>query len=154
MPKTFICIYCGKVTACNPRVKNQRYCSSRTCQNARKRKSEQKASKSCKNKTLRKQRNKRWRDTHPAHEYQENYRKKHPGYVNRNRELQKNRNKKRQSGTFPMIVKTDALLLQPTRSGVYIGFKLKRGKIVKTDALMLQMHLQQSVQSFLSPKPG
>lgn len=154
MPKTFTCIHCGKVAVCNPRVKNQRYCSAQSCQNARKRKSDQKASKSCKNKTLRKQRNKRWRDAHQAHEYQKNYRGKHPEYVKRNRELQRIRNKKRQSDASPMIVKTDALLLQPMRSGGYIGFKLKHGKIVKTDALILHMQLQQSVQSLFSPKPG
>ena len=53
-----------------------------------------------------------------------------------------------------MIVKTDALLLQPLCDGGYIGFKLKQGKIVKTDTLMLQMQLQESVQSHFPPNSG
>ena len=36
-----------------------------------------------------------------------------------------------------MIVKTDALFMQPLYDGIYAGFKVKRGKIVKTDAFML-----------------
>ena len=61
---------------------------------------------------LRQARNKRYRDTRPAHEYQKNYRALHPEYVKRNCELQQERNKKRQKGPASMIVKTYALMAQ------------------------------------------
>jgi hypothetical protein len=53
-----------------------------------------------------------------------------------------------------MIVKTDALLLQPLYDGLYAGFKVKNGKIVKTDAFMLQMQLQQGAEASPLINPG
>lgn len=91
----------------NPRVKNQKYCSSRSCKNARKRLLDRRTSQTPKGKSSFQTRNKRWRNTHPPHANQKEYRDKHPAYVKRNRELQKERNKKRQKNPAPMIVKTD-----------------------------------------------
>ena len=102
---------------------------------------------------MRQVRNKRWRDTHPAHEYQKEYREKHPEYVNRNRELQKERNKKRQTEPASMIVKTYALSPQPLQDGVYRGFEVKSGKIVKTYALMAQMLTQSNLGTIYLPNP-
>jgi hypothetical protein len=82
------------------------------------------------------------------------YRELHPEYVDRNREQQKERNKKRQKDPVSMIVKTDALLLQPLYDGLYAGFKVKNGKIVKTDAFMLQMQLQQGAEASPLINPG
>jgi hypothetical protein len=155
MPRTFTCHHCGKVTTRNPRLKKkQRYCSSRKCQNARKREFDKKLDPTPKGRMLRKQRNKRWRDKKPAHEYQHSYRNHHPDYVSINREQQKKRNILHQKESTSIIVKTDALFLQPLSDGLYAGFKVKRGKIVKTDALMLQMHVQQGVGTYLPQRPG
>jgi len=129
MPRTFTCQHCGKVTTRNPRSKKrQKYCSFKGCQNARKRAFDKKVDSTPKGKLLRKQRNKRWRENRPAHEYQRSYRNLHPEYVSCNREKQKNRNKKYQKESCSMIV--------------------------KTDALMLQMHIQQGIETHLSQKPG
>jgi len=56
---------------------------------------------------------KRWRQRYPSDQYQKRYRESHPEYVNRNRQLQKERNKKRKPAAVSMIVKTDALIFQP-----------------------------------------
>lgn len=67
-----------------------------------------------------------WRDHRPAHEYQREYRQDHPGYVKRNRELQLERNKKRQKELGPMIVNGNALSLQPSIDESYMLFKVKK----------------------------
>jgi hypothetical protein len=154
MPQKFTCAHCGKSFPGNPRVKKQKYCSALSCQNARKRKSDRKSTGTSKGKLLHQKRNKRWRDTYSAHEYQREYRIDHPQYVERNRELQRKRNKKRKKDLTSMIVKTDALLLQPLRNGAYMGFKIKKEKIVKTDAFILQMQVQQGIEAHLPQKPG
>ena len=154
MPRTFTCVHCDKSFLRDPRVKNQKYCNSSSCQNARKRSTERKSSLTSKDKLMHQARNKRWRDAYPAHEYQKQYRKDHPEYVRCNRELQKNRNKKRQKNRPPMIVKTDALLLQPLKDVAYMGFEVKNIKIVKTDALLLQMQSQQGIEAFSQQNSG
>ncbi len=154
MPRTITCRHCGKIAPLNPRIKRQKYCSLLACQNARKRLFDRRTTPSSKFKLLQRKRNKRWRDAYPAHEYQKEYREAHPEYVKRNRELQSERNKKCQKEQESIIVKTDALLLQPIRNGAYMGFKVKNGKIVKTDTLLLQMHAQKGVDAFSQLNPG
>ena len=154
MPRTFTCCHCGKILPLNPRIKRQKYCSSLGCQNARKRLFDRRTSLSSKCQLLQRKRNKRWRDAYPAHKYQKEYREAHPEYVNRNRELQLTRNKNRYKKHGSMIVKTDALLLQPIQDGAYMGFKVNNGKIVKTDTLLLQMQAQTGVDAFSRLNPG
>lgn len=154
MNSTLICVHCGSTVRRDPRIKRQKYCSSLKCQNARKRLFDIKTRPTIKGKTLKKGRNKRWRDVHPAHEYQKQYRLDHPEYVKRNRELQQKRNRKSKNSSPPNIVKTDAILLQPMCDGVYAGFKIKNGKIVKTDAIMLQLQAATSVKAFSRLHPG
>jgi hypothetical protein len=152
MIPTITCHHCGKSVPCNPRIKKQKYCSSRRCQNMRRRLSAKEgSSRRYEHRLLRKARNKRWRDARPGHEYQKEYRKKHPEYVKRNIELQKGRNKKRKPGTSSMIVKTYALFPQPLQDGLYRGLEAKNGKIVKTYALLSQMLVQAAVEAF-SPR--
>ena len=148
MPGFFTCRHCGKTLPRNPRLKKQRFCSSPNCQNSRKRIHDKKIGRTSKGKLLQKARNKRWRDKAPAHSYQDQYRKSHPEYENRNREQQRLRNKKRKNNQASMIVKTDALLLQPRHDGAYMAFKVKRQKIVKTDTLLLQMQSQQGIEAY------
>ena len=147
MPKFFTCRHCGKTLPANPRIKKQNFCSSLGCQNARKRLHDKKVLDTAKGKINQQNRNKRWRDKAPAHAYQDQYRKNHPAYVESNREQQKLRNKLNQQDTAPIIVKTDALLLQPRHDGAYMAFRVKNQKIVKTDTLMLQMQAQQGIEA-------
>lgn len=148
------CQHCGRSIKGNPRVKNQKYCYSRACQNARRNLTNKtRARKSSECRSLRQIRNKRWRDNYPAHEYQKEYRKKHLEYVNCNREGQKKRNKKRKPEPSTMIVKTYALSPQPIQDGLYRGFEVKSGKIVKTYALLSQMQIQAVMEVFSQPNP-
>ena len=79
-----------------------------------------------------------WRSKYPAYQYQRDYRKTHPEYVMHNRDLQRERNRKRQRDHSTMIVKTHALLLQPREDGVYTLSKVKKNLIVNRNALSLQ----------------
>ena len=155
MPRTFTCQHCGKIIPRNPRLKKQSYCSSRTCQNARRMTTNiTKGKTSKRSRSLRQSRNKRWREAYPAHAYQKQYRETHPDYVERNRELQKDRNNKREKEQSPMIVKTYALSPQPLCDGVYTGFEVRKGKIVKTYAYMTQSQTQSSLAAFSRINPG
>ena len=127
MPQTFTCQHCGKIKPRNPRLKEQNYCSEKECQRVRMRfwkKEQYHKRKSYRKKHLDVQQH--WRDHRPAHEYQREYRQDHPGYVKRNRELQLERNKKRQKELGPMIVNGNALSLQPSIDGSYMLFKAKK----------------------------
>lgn len=139
MNSTFICRHCQCHCQSNPRIKNQKYCSSATCQNARKRLHDKTSLSKPRGKALKKIRNQKWRDKRPAHQYQKDYRIAHPEYVKHNRDLQRDRNKKHQNHVVPKIVKTDALSLQPFADMAFVAFKVKKGKIVKTDTLLLQL---------------
>jgi len=133
------CLHCGKEVPRNPRLKNQKYCPAKECQRARMR--------TWKNKQYKKNikyherslsLQKVWRSKYPADRYQRDYRKTHSEYVMRNRDLQRERNKKRQKDHSTMIVKTHALLLQPREGGVYTLSKIKKNMIVNRNALSLQ----------------
>jgi hypothetical protein len=139
MNSTFICRQCQCHCQRNPRIKNQKYCSSATCQNARKRLHDKTSLSQPRGRALKKIRNQKWRDKRPAHEYQKDYRIAHPEYVKHNRELQRDRKKKHQTHVVPKIVKTDALSGYSLSDVAFVAFKVKKGKIVKTDALLLQM---------------
>jgi len=148
MISTFICHHCGKQGISNPRIKKgQKYCSREECQRARKRewdKERYNSDKTYKYRRLSSQ--KIWRKKRPSHEYQKNYRKMHPEYVNRNRELQRNRNEKRQKlkqkDIEGMIVNTDTLFTHPLIDGTYALMQVtKGGKIVNTDTLMVRMQI-------------
>lgn len=155
MPGTFTCHHCGRICPCNPRIKRQKYCSAVACQNARRHSTNKlKLSRSKESLKLRQARNKRWRDNYPAHTYQDQYRATHPEYVLGNREKQKQRNKKRQTGASLKIVKTYALSPQPLRDGVYMGFEVKDKKIVKTYAYMAIARQQQGIAVGFPQKPG
>ena len=148
MPGTFTCRHCGKTLPRNPRQKKQRYCSTQACQNARKRSHDKKVKGTVKYKLNQQRRNKRWREKAPAHAYQAAYRKRHPAYVKRNCMQQKLRNDRLRKKHAPLIVKTDALLLQPCNDGAYMAFKVKKQKIVKTDTLLLQMQMHQGMEAY------
>ena len=155
MSRTFTCLECGKTLPRNPRLKKQKYCSCLACQNARRyTTNKSRVKKSSDSRRLCQARNKRWRDAYPAHEYQKRYRLDHPGYVKRNRDLQRERNRKYRKDQVPIIVKTYTLSPQPLRDGAYAGFEVKSGKIVKTYALMAQHQALSDLGALYPPNPG
>jgi hypothetical protein len=157
--------HCGRPYVPNPRVKHQKYCCRPECQRERKslwHKRKLKTDDEYKqNRTAAQQ---GWRGRHP--DYWRNYRKAHPEYGTRNRELQRERNKKARCvavragpicGTMaktdnpassvaktdePVIAKTDALT--SLISGTYQLIPVLPGMIAKTDALFVQLSLLSS----------
>lgn len=140
MSRTFTCLHCGNHAPLNPRLKNkQQYCSTNECQKARMRiwkhkqyKNDQAYRKKCKEHQA------NWRKGYPSDQYQRVYREKHPPYVKRNRELQRERNKKRKKECAGMIVKTEAIILHPRDDGGYLLSKVKKNMIVNRNALSTQ----------------
>ena len=150
MATTFICKCCGKRVKKDPHIKSgQQYCGLKSCQQERKNCWERdKISGDVIYSEKRKASKKKWREQPRGYLYQRKYRETHPGYVNVNREKQvKRRQKEEVFDTGEQIVKTDALSLErliPT--GVYILTPYRTdasgkasGKIVKTDALIVQL---------------
>jgi hypothetical protein len=89
-----------------------------------------------------------WRKHRPGHVYQQKYRETHPEYVTHNCEQQQKRNENRKMVySCTKIVKTDALPSgRPIKPGLYALLpwdKSKKEKIVKTDALMVQITVLQ-----------
>ena len=157
MPGFFTCRHCGKTLPRNPRLKTpQKYCSARSCQQARKNawgKKEYQTNKSHRDKRLQSQ--KVCYLKRPGHSYQATYRKEHPEYEQRNREQQRLRNNRRQKDLGSMIVNTDALSLQASIDGAYALIPVTDGgKIVNTDALMVQLRTMTGSQAFLSSNSG
>jgi len=147
MARMFRCKHCGKLVKRNPRIKSsQRYCGQLGCQQARKNAWELMKIKTDESYRQCRQASKRqWRKQHSAHTYQCRYREKHPEYVATNRERQKKRNDLHRSAK---IVKTDALLpvslINPGLYALLPWNKNKLEKIVKTDALMVQLTVLQA----------
>lgn len=143
MPSTFKCLQCGKTLPKNPRLKKiQKYCSAKRCQQVRRsaRKKERYHSDlAYREKHLEAQ--KGWRKKRPAHVYQKQYRKNHPGYVARNRELQKSRNKKREKQPVIMIVNGTSLFTRPSVNESLAVFKIKNEKIVNGTSFIARMEI-------------
>ena len=143
MAYTITCLHCGKTVPRNPRLKKkQKYCSTKECQqfghNARKKK-RYREDRVYRKKHLEKQ--KAWRKQRPAHQYQREYRKTHPEYVKRNRELQRERSKRRQKEIGSIIVNGTSLSLQPNNDEAYAIFKVKNEKIVNGTSFIAQMKI-------------
>lgn len=140
MPPTITCKNCGNTVPRNPRLKKkQKYCSAEECQKARRR--HWKTTQYHQDDTYRAKclaQQKQWRVCYPADQYQKTYREKHPDYVLRNRELQRQRNKTRKKQTQTTIVKTQTLLLQPREDGSYVLAKAIKEMIVNRNALSVQ----------------
>lgn len=83
------------------------------------------------------------------------YREDHIDYKERNRELQKIRNRKRKKDEYSKIVNTDALSLKPSIDGVYALMQVTtEGKIVNTDAFMVQLQAVADLQMFSTSNTG
>jgi hypothetical protein len=162
MPGYFYCHHCGKRTGKNSRLKTiQSYCGSNTCQQSRKNLWErEKLKKDSTYAKHRKSQKARWRDNRPVHQYQIEYRQSHLLYAETNRKQQLLRNKKASKIAFDSkprkIVKTDALTsVSLVRCGLYEILPYKTGpgkKIVKTDALIVEIRSHSGFQKVLVPQ--
>ena len=151
MIPTITCRHCCKSVQCNPRVKNQKYCCAKECQQARMRTWKNwQYRKNSKYHKISLASQKVWRSKYPAYKYQQEYRKTHPEYVIRNRDLQRERNKKRQKDHSTIIVNTDSLLFQPMENGVYTLSRIKKNMIVNRNALSLQPSIDGAYALFQS----
>ena len=142
MKYTFTCLHCGGTFPCNPRVKNQRYCKNAECRRASRRAWKHKnyaTNKLYREKCLHHQ--KIWRRRRSAYEYQRKYRESHPEYVERNRLLQRERNRKLGKESGSKIVNRNMLSLQPGNGGTYALMKVKDGKIVNRNTLMVNLQV-------------
>ncbi len=137
MPATLICAHCGKTVLRNVRLKKpQKYCGDDECQRARRRcwKNKQyNQNETYRIKCLEQQ--KRWRQGQPADQYQKNYRESHPGYVLRNRELQRQRNRSRREAPQTTIIKKDTLVFHPGEGGIWFLSQACGEMIVNRNAL-------------------
>jgi hypothetical protein len=110
MNDTFVCVCCKKRKITNPKLKNQQlYCSDASCQRARKAKWKRDKTKSDPLfKAIHDAECRTWRKMNPS--YWSAYRRHHPGYTHRNRDLQIVRDrKKKQKVTRPPLAKVDTL---------------------------------------------
>ena len=151
MPSTFKCLHCGKTLPKNPRLKKiQKYCSAKKCQQKRRsvRKKERYNS-DLKYREKHLETQKSWRENRPAHLYQKEYRKSHPRYVERNRKLQKTRNKKRKKEAASMIVNGTSLFTQPSVNESLAVFKIKNEKIVNGTSFIARMEILSKKETLL-----
>jgi hypothetical protein len=164
MPGYFKCRHCGKRTRKNPRIKShQSYCGSQPCQQARKNRWErEKLENFPEYHDRRKKQKAHWREHRPGHQYQQQYRQSHPLYEETNRKKQFLRNKKASQiafeSRFQKIVKTDAFGAGSLASrGLYeiLPYKMRPGeKIVKTDALIVEIRAHRGFAKVLVPQSG
>ncbi len=161
MSKTFKCHCCHRLHKRNFRNKGiQKYCGLPECQQARKNKWErEKLQNDPAYKAKRQEDKKKWRKKYPADKYQKEYRETHPGYCKENRRKQVLRNRKRQTPPPQKIVKTDALNPESvTTQELYVllpyekpSNKTDTKKIVKTDALIVQIVSAPVIEDVFSP---
>jgi len=139
MLPTIICHHCGKVALRNPRLKRrQKYCSEKECQQARRR--NWKKTQYTNNKEYREtnqEHQRKWRKNFPCDRYQRDYRASHPEYVKDNREKQRVRNKTTGKVHLPVIVKANALVIQPRDDGAYTLSRVRKDIIVNRNSLSM-----------------
>ena len=153
MQRIFICACCGKQKLANPKLKgSQFYCGDHDCQKARKAAwQRQKMASDPEYRADQKEGLKKWRKNRPLDQYQKQYRQCHPEYVEWNRQAQKLRNQKRSKTSSEMIVKMDALTDLKTDTYLLTPLRKNRaGKIVKMDALLVELSVFQHVNGSLS----
>lgn len=140
MLPTIICHHCGKVVIRNPRLKKrQKYCSEKECQQSRRRnwkKTQYLNNKEYREKNQEHQR--KWRKNFPCDRYQRDYRASHPEYVKDNLIKQRARNKMTGKVPHRVIVKANALVIQPRDDGAYTLSRIKHDIIVNRNSLSMQ----------------
>ncbi len=111
------CGHCRRLFVPNPRVKEQGYCRRKGCQRARRKLwQRRKMAQDPDYKANQRRSEQQWHTEHP--DYWRHYRRRNPGYVLRNRLLQKERNRKRRARE--RIATMDALKpFSSIKSGTY-----------------------------------
>ena len=132
------CSACGRLFEPCRKVKSQQYCSERSCQKERKRRwQKKKRAEDAAYRANQRDANKRWRDNNSG--YWRDYRKRHSEYVRRNRELQRERNRRRRGKSEP-IAKMDALVSESLIiSGHYQLVPLDGEMIAKMDVINVKI---------------
>ena len=160
MTKTIICKNCDKEKPANIRLKGtQKYCGDSDCQRARKAAwQKQKMDNDAEYYVSQKHCVEQWRETKPAHQYQNQYRQHNLEYVSDNRKKQRIRNRKRRTQIMAKkIVKMDALDSQLEKSNSYIMTRYTMDaskKIVKMDTFLVELTVfQGDRQAFFSNFP-
>lgn len=130
------CLACADIFQPSPRVPAQNYCSRPECQRERRKlwqKEKRKADPDYRENQLQCQR--RWREAHP--DYWQHYRADHPGYVERNRSLQRGRNATQK---VSQVAKMDSI--QPSAalpSGTYSLRAIGPTGVAKMDAWIVKI---------------
>lgn len=137
MNRKSCCVHCRHLFVPNPRVKNQTHCSRRACQRARKSSWQRhKMATDADYQKNQKESQKLWQNHHPH--YWSNYRKRHPDYCQRNRQLQKQRDAKRRA---QRLAKMDALKrFKPIKPGAYYLIP-QLENLAKMDALTQKINV-------------
>jgi hypothetical protein len=135
MEKTCLC--CKKPFKSHAAVRDQRYCSDPQCQRARKRKwQKEKLSKDSDYRANQAEAQRQWRSRNKG--YWRAYRKKNPAYTEKNRLGQRERNRRRRSGSG--IAKMDELKGKPLiPSGRYRLVPFCNQGIAKMDELIVEL---------------
>lgn len=138
MEKT--CINCRRGFKANPRVKNQNYCSGKACQKARRaRWYREKMAKDPDYRDNQKRCREQWQQSNP--DYYQNYRTRHPEYVNRNRILQIKRDIRRRKKDSGLLAKIDALTkeLYPRKGRLYKLIPQPGNMLANIDSLIFNI---------------
>ncbi len=125
------CLACGSPFHPLLHVPNQHYCSAKPCQRERRRRWQQERLRSdadYRENQARAQGG--WRDRHP--DYWRTYRASHPGYIERNRMMQRARNARRTSSSIANMNASIPPL--PIASGFYILQPIENGDVAKMNA--------------------
>jgi len=131
-----ICKSCSRQFHPHPQTPQQEFCSTEACQRERRRRSQQRRRQKDSDYRENDSRNhKEWAAKNRS--YWKQYRNDHPAYVEHNRKLQKNRNKRlRLAG----IANVDASLpLSGLPSGRYMLTPYHKGVIAKVDAWIVEI---------------
>jgi len=142
-----ICKNCLSPFRPHYKVPNQKYCSSDTCQKARRREWQRKKRHNDDDyKKNQYEAQKSWSSKNP--DYWRKYREQHPGYVERNKRLQKKRYVKSVIASRKMeprskkIAKMDDLNQEThIKSGYYMLYPVDIGKIAKMDPLVVEINV-------------
>ena len=134
------CSACGRLFEPCVKVKGQRYCSDPGCQKERKRRWQaKKRAEDADYRANQQDAQRKWREKHP--DYWQEYRKRRSDYERRNRELQRERNRRRRRDPEP-IAKMDALTGERgIISGDYQLVPLGGGTIAKMAAINVKIQV-------------
>ncbi len=135
---TFRCACCRRILPRNPRVNDQQYCGAKACQRARKSKWQREKQQNDPDYRANKRESQRvWQKKNPS--YWQWYRHKNPGYCERNRKLQRARDRLQPATTKKHLAKMDTLerIIDDTSTTYFVS--TNRGNLAKMDALAVNI---------------